>query len=120
MRMVSSQALSSATPDLADRGAFMAVNNSVAQFAGGVAATIAGLIVVQAPGGPLQRYDILGYVVAAAMLVAIGLMYPIHKMGAAKMGNSAKGAMGGPGMGPGTSPGAGQRASAPQPAPARP
>jgi predicted MFS family arabinose efflux permease len=81
MRMVSSQALASAMPDLQDRGAFMAVNNSVAQFAGGVAATIAGMIVVQTPnGGPLQRYDILGYVVATAMLAAIGLMYPIHKM----------------------------------------
>ena len=59
----------------------MAVNNSVAQFAGGVAATIAGMIVVQTPnGGPLEHYDTLGYVVAAAMLAAIGLMYPIHKM----------------------------------------
>ncbi|MEO6095876.1 MAG: MFS transporter [Fibrobacteria bacterium] len=84
MRMISSQALASAMPDLADRGAFMAVNNSVAQFAGGVAATIAGIIVVQTPAGPLERYDTLGYVVAVAMAVGIALMYPIHKMVMAK------------------------------------
>lgn len=80
MRMISSQALASAMPDLEDRGAFMAVNNSVAQFAGGVAASIAGLIVVQSPAGPLERYDFLGYVVAVAMTASIALMYPIHKM----------------------------------------
>jgi predicted MFS family arabinose efflux permease len=80
MRMISSQALTSAVPDLSDRGAFMAVNNSVAQFAGGVAATIAGLIVVQTPSGALERYDTLGYVVATAMALGIGLMYPIHKL----------------------------------------
>jgi predicted MFS family arabinose efflux permease len=84
MRMISSQALASAMPDLADRGAFMAVNNSVAQFAGGVAATIAGIIVVQTPAGPLERYDTLGYVVAVAMAFGIALMYPIHKMVMAK------------------------------------
>jgi hypothetical protein len=38
------------------------------------------MIVVQPPGGPLERSDILGYVVAAAWAAAIGLMYPIHKM----------------------------------------
>ena len=86
MRMISSQALASAMPDLQDRGAFMAVNNSVAQFAGGVAATIAGMIVLQTPTGPLQHYDTLGYVVAFAMAVAIGLMYPIHKMVMRKAG----------------------------------
>jgi predicted MFS family arabinose efflux permease len=80
MRMISSQALSSAMPELEDRGAFMAVNNSVAQFSGGVAASIAGLIVVQTPAGPLERYDLLGYVVALAMASSIALMYPIHKM----------------------------------------
>jgi predicted MFS family arabinose efflux permease len=34
-RMIASQALASAVPDLQDRGAFMAVNNSVAQLSGG-------------------------------------------------------------------------------------
>lgn len=80
-RMISSQSLASGVPDMSDRGAFMAVNNSVAQLSGGVAATLAGIIVIQpANGGPLQRYDILGYVVSAAMIATMALMYPIHKM----------------------------------------
>ncbi len=92
-RMISSQALASAVPDLADRGAFMAVNNSVAQFAGGISAGVAGLIVVQVEGQPLQHFNILGVVVSCATVTTVALMYPIHKMVQAKM------AKGGPGMG---------------------
>jgi predicted MFS family arabinose efflux permease len=92
-RMISSQALVSAVPDLADRGTFMSVNGSIAQLSGGVAAAVAGLIVMQRPGQPLERYDVLGWVVAGAGLLTIALMYPIHKMVAAKL------AEGGPAMG---------------------
>lgn len=96
-RMIGSQALASGVPDLQDRGAFMAVNNSVAQLSGGVAAFMAGVIVVQPPGAgqPLQRYNVLGYVVSAAIAITIGLLYPINKMVQAKL------AKGSPGMGPG-------------------
>jgi hypothetical protein len=68
-----------------DRGAFMSVNNSVAQFSGGVAASVAGLIVHQVPGGKLEHYGTLGFVVAGAIALTIGLMYPIHKMVMKKM-----------------------------------
>ena len=78
-RMISAGALISAVPDLPDRGAFMAVNTSLQQFSGGLASSVAGLIVVQAPDGHLLRYDILGYVVVSAMLVVMVLMYPIHR-----------------------------------------
>lgn len=37
--MIASQALASGVPENQDRGAFMAVNNSVAQLADGVAAS---------------------------------------------------------------------------------
>jgi predicted MFS family arabinose efflux permease len=97
-RMISSQALVSGVPDLADRGAFMSVNNSVAQLSGGVAAAVAGLIVVQRPGQPLEHYEILGWVVSGASILTIALMYPIHKMVMAKL------AKGGTGMGPGGMP----------------
>lgn len=101
-RMISSQALASAVPDMPDRGAFMAVNGSIAQLAGGVAAAVAGMIVVQAPGQPLERYDVLGYVVSCATLLTIALMYPIHKMVAAKMAKGGAGmGMGPAGMAPG-------------------
>jgi predicted MFS family arabinose efflux permease len=78
-RMISASALISAVPDMQDRGAFMSVNASLQQFSGGVASSLAGLIVVQAPDGRLLRYDLLGYVVMAAMTLVIALMYPIHR-----------------------------------------
>jgi MFS family permease len=79
-RMVSVSALISAVPDFKDRGAFMSVNSSLQQFAGGVAAGIAGLIVVQTRSGKLSRYDLLGYVVITAMAITVALMYSIHKL----------------------------------------
>jgi predicted MFS family arabinose efflux permease len=80
-RMISSQALASAVPDMRDRGAFMSVNNSVAQISGGIAASIAGMIVFQAsPESPLEHYDTLGWVVSGAMVLTIFLMYPIHRL----------------------------------------
>jgi predicted MFS family arabinose efflux permease len=78
-RMIAATTLVSAVPDLPDRGAFMSVNASVQQFSGGVASSLAGLIVVQAPNGPLLHYDVLGYVVVGAMTLTVVLMYPIHR-----------------------------------------
>jgi len=46
-RMVSTMAMTSAVPAPSDRGAYMAVSASMQQLAGGVAASVAGLIVVQ-------------------------------------------------------------------------
>jgi predicted MFS family arabinose efflux permease len=77
-RMISAQALISAVPDMQDRGAFMSVNAAVQQFSGGLASSLAGLIVAQQADGRLLRYDVLGYVVVSAMFLTIALMYPIH------------------------------------------
>ncbi len=74
-RMVSASALISAIPALPDRGAFMSINSSIQQISGGIASFVAGLIVVQAPSGLLERYDLLGYVVIGSMIVATGLIY---------------------------------------------
>jgi hypothetical protein len=52
---------------------------SVQQISGGVATAVAGLIVVQTSSGVLEHYDILGYVVVAAMLITVGMMYVIHQ-----------------------------------------
>jgi MFS family permease len=79
-RMVSASALISSVPDAPDRGAYMSVNSSVQQFAGGTAAGLAGLVVVQTSSGRLEHYDLLGFIVAAAMLATIGLMYSIQKI----------------------------------------
>ncbi len=78
-RMITSSALVSAIPNPSDRGAFMSVNSSVQQIAGGIATFVAGLIVVQkTPTSALENYDLLGYVVVGATLITIGLMYGIH------------------------------------------
>jgi predicted MFS family arabinose efflux permease len=77
-RMISASALTSGVPDLKDRGAFMAVNASLQQLSGGVASSVAGMIVVQQADGRLAHYNVLGYVVVLAMVITVAMMYPIH------------------------------------------
>lgn len=84
-RMIPSQALMTAIPNPADRGAFMSVNSSLQQVAGGVASVLAGLIIVQQPGGKLLHFDILGYVCIVVMIICAILMYMISKRVAKKV-----------------------------------
>ncbi len=70
-RIISISALTTAVPDPADRGAFMGINSSVAQMSGGIAAAVAGLIVVKEDNGYLEHYPMLGMVVTVAMLITI-------------------------------------------------
>jgi len=79
-RIISASALVSAVPDPASRGAFMAVNSSIQQVSGGLAAALGGLIVVQTASGTLEGYDVLGYVVIASMAVTVTLLYFINRM----------------------------------------
>ncbi len=79
-RIISAQALMSAVPDPKDRGAFMGINSSIQQISGGIAAAIAGLIVVQTDSGYLENYPILGWVVTGSILITIGMMYLIDRM----------------------------------------
>jgi len=74
-RMISSSALVSAVPDMPDRGSYMAVSSSIQQISGGIASALAGMIVTQVGDGPLQNFDIVGYVVAGSSLVTIVMMY---------------------------------------------
>jgi len=78
-RMIPSQALMSAVPLQKHRGAFMSISSSVQQISGGIAAYLAGLIVEEGAGGHLEHFERLGYVVVAASLVTIVMMYRIHK-----------------------------------------
>jgi MFS family permease len=78
-RMVAASALNSAMPTPADRGAYMSICSSLQQIAGGAAAMVAGLIVVETPGGHLDRYPQLGWVVGVAMFVAMLLMYRVDR-----------------------------------------
>ncbi|MGA2777156.1 MAG: MFS transporter [Steroidobacteraceae bacterium] len=78
-RMIPAQALMSAIPEPAKRGAFNAVSASLQQFAGGVSAAVAGWLIVQSPNGSLGHFDRLGYVVMAITLLSLALMYQVHK-----------------------------------------
>ena len=49
-----------------------------------MASGVAGLVVAQTTSGRLVHYDLLGYIVGAAMLVTIGLMYSIQKIAKAR------------------------------------
>lgn len=79
-RMISANALTSAVPELHDRGAFMAISSSIQQISGGIAASVAGLIVIQTSSGYMERYDILGYVVATAIVLTVILMYNVNQI----------------------------------------
>ncbi|MCT8333741.1 MFS transporter [Leptospira sp. 85282-16] len=79
-RMISANALTSAVPDLHDRGAFMAISSSIQQISGGIAASVAGLIVIQTSSGYMERYEILGYVVAGAIVLTVILMYSVNQI----------------------------------------
>jgi len=78
-RMIPSQALMSAIPEVTKRGSFNAVSASLQQISGGIASIIAGIVVAQGPGGDLQRFDRLGYIVVATTLLSLGLMYFIQR-----------------------------------------
>jgi predicted MFS family arabinose efflux permease len=80
-RMVPGISLVSAVPEMKDRGAFMSVNSSLQQIAGGIAAIVAGLIVTQnSKSSPLEHYNIVGYVVVAISMVTIFMIYRVDRM----------------------------------------
>jgi predicted MFS family arabinose efflux permease len=78
-RMIAASALMTAIPQPQDRGAFMSINSSVQQIAGGVAAYVAGMLVTQSKEGPMLHYNRLGFAVVGSMMVAILLMYMIDR-----------------------------------------
>jgi predicted MFS family arabinose efflux permease len=77
-RMISSQALLSALPEAKDRGSYMSVSSSIQSISGGIAAAVAGLIVVRTEGGALGRMDYLGDVIIASTIATGFLMRVIY------------------------------------------
>jgi predicted MFS family arabinose efflux permease len=78
-RIIPSQALISAIPEVSKRGAFNAVSASLQQAAGGVSAAIAGAVIVAAPDGTLQHFNWLGFIVMTVAALSVLLMYFVHK-----------------------------------------
>jgi len=85
-RMVPASALTTAIPEMADRGAFMSINSSLQQIAGGIASMCAGMIVVQkTKTSPLEHYDTLGYVMVGISVVGVIMLYRVSVMVKNKM-----------------------------------
>jgi predicted MFS family arabinose efflux permease len=79
-RMVPSQALAASIPEMKDRGAFMSINSSLQQMAGGIAALIGGWIVTQkTQTSPLERFDMLSYVVTGLIMINMFLTYRVYR-----------------------------------------
>lgn len=77
-RMVPATALNSAIPEPYDRGAYMSINSSLQQMAGGIAAMFAGLVVVQeTKTSPLENFDILGFIMVGFILWCLYLVYRV-------------------------------------------
>lgn len=77
-RIVPSTSLSSTLPSMKDRGAYMSINSSLQQIAGGLGSVVAGLIVFQkTKTSPIENYDILGIVCGCIILFCIFLTYRV-------------------------------------------
>jgi len=80
-RMIPATTLTMSIPDMKDRGAFMSVNSSLQQMAGGIAALCAGLIVTQKSNtSPLEHYGILGLVVSVVIVICCFFVYRVSVM----------------------------------------
>ncbi|TDQ19472.1 putative MFS family arabinose efflux permease [Algoriphagus boseongensis] len=74
-RMVSATALTTAVPKKSDRGAFLAIDSSIQQVAGGLAAALAGLVIFQTENGSLLYYPQIGWLMAILMLLSSALIF---------------------------------------------
>jgi hypothetical protein len=78
-RMISASALMSGLPAAADRGSYMSITSSLQQVAGGIAAVVAGHIVIELPSGVLMHFDTVGYVLVVTTLISLSLIYLIDR-----------------------------------------
>ena len=69
-RMISISALATAIPAASNRGAFMAIDSSIQQLAGGLAAAVAGWVIFQDSDGRLLHYPQIGSLIAVLMVLS--------------------------------------------------
>jgi predicted MFS family arabinose efflux permease len=79
-RMISAGAMTTGIPALQDRGAFMGINSSIQQVAGGVASVIGGLIIGNQKTGPLHHFDWIGYIISGTVALCLIMFYFINRM----------------------------------------
>ena len=70
-RNIPAQAMITTVVNPAQRGQFMSFNSSFQQLFTGLASIIAGLIVIKAPDGKIQHYNLVGYLSAAIVFSSI-------------------------------------------------
>jgi predicted MFS family arabinose efflux permease len=78
-RAIPATTLITAIPSPQDRGAFMGLNSSIQQMAGGAASVLAGVIVVQNDDKTLSHFDTLGYIASVIIVICLGLIYVINQ-----------------------------------------
>jgi predicted MFS family arabinose efflux permease len=71
--MIPTQAIISGVVTPQNRGGFMSINSSMQQLASGVAANIAGAIVVEGSNGRIEHYAWVGYFSIALILASVFL-----------------------------------------------
>jgi predicted MFS family arabinose efflux permease len=79
-RMITAQALGMAIPRATDRGAFMSVDAALQQVSAGLAAVLAGWLVVQGTDGRMLHFPRLGWVVVCCMGATIVLMWRMERI----------------------------------------
>lgn len=80
-RMIPATTLTTAIPVMQDRGAFMSINASLQQIAGGLASFGAGMIVYQKDNfSPLEHYNTLGIVASAISILCIYMIYRVSQL----------------------------------------
>ncbi|MFT4779687.1 MAG: putative MFS family arabinose efflux permease [Flavobacteriales bacterium] len=80
-RMIPANTLLTAVVRPQNRGGFMSLKSSVTSLASGSASLIAGSIVVQSEGGgPIENYNIVGYVAVAFTIIALLLARKLREV----------------------------------------
>ncbi len=70
-RIIASQAINSAVPDMSSRGSYMAISSAMQQISGGIGAGLAGFIVTVNADQTLSHFNIIGYIVAASAFITL-------------------------------------------------
>lgn len=80
-RTIPATTLTSAIPNVQDRGAFMSINSSLQQLAGGLATLMAGFIIVQKDKfSPLENYPVLGVMGVLVMVTSLWFIYRVYRI----------------------------------------
>lgn len=86
-RIIPATTLMTGIPEVQDRGAFMSINSSLQQIAGGIASIVAGFIIVQKDRySPLEHYPTLGFISIVIILLCVWLVYRVSIIVKQKLG----------------------------------